>query len=448
MTTGLLGCSSDASHDSGAGGKLGSGGFFTSGGTPSGGKPSSAGGNGPGGGSPSAGGRSGVAGQSASGGSQATGGVATGSGGATGGAQASGGQPAAGGMTAKGGAAGQSSVAGGAPAGGAAGCAGSACSSEAPSCAPGGPGLDDCGPNGDESCCTSLPVTGGMYYRTYTSSGSGTATGTADPATISNFRLDKYEMTVGRFRQYVNYLVNGGSPPAAGSGKHTHLNGGQGLADSAHVGSFEPGWDASWNTNIPSGTGAAAKWNDNLNCSSYATWSATAGSNEGLPLTCMNWFEAHAFCIWDGGFLPSEAEWKYAAAGGDEQRMYPWGSTDPGTDSQYAIFDCYYPNKTKGNCTSIANVPKVGSTPLGIGRFGQYDLSGSVWEWDLDNFANYVSPCTDCAYLSGTGDRVLPGGGFHTPLMPDLLSSNRQSVSYATTYRGDYGVGVRCARTP
>ena len=52
------------------------------------------------------------------------------------------------------------------------------------------------------------------------------------------------------------------------------------------------------------------------------------------------------------------------------------------------------------------------------------------------------------AYLSDTGDRVLPGGGFHTPLTPDLLSSNRQSVSYATTGRGDYDVGVRCARTP
>lgn len=46
-------------------------------------------------------------------------------------------------------------------------------------------------------------------------------------------------------------------------------------------------------------------------------------------------------------------------------------------------------------------------------------------------------------------DRVLPGGGFHTRLNPYLLSSNRQAVSYdAETYRGDYAVGVRCARSP
>ena len=48
-------------------------------------------------------------------------------------------------------------------------------------------------------------------------------------------------------------------------------------------------------------------------------------------MNCVNWFEAYAFCIWDGGFLPSDTEWEYAAAGGSLQREYPWGSTAPGT---------------------------------------------------------------------------------------------------------------------
>src|SRR5271165_1443735 len=57
-----------------------------------------------------------------------------------------------------------------------------------PSCAPGGPGMTNCGPGGSgtESCCTSLEVTGGTYYRTYTNSSSGPAL--ADPATVSEFR--------------------------------------------------------------------------------------------------------------------------------------------------------------------------------------------------------------------------------------------------------------------
>jgi hypothetical protein len=64
-----------------------------------------------------------------------------------------------------------------------------------PSCAPGGPGMTNCGA-ASESCCTSLEVAGGTYYRTYTNSGSG-ATGEADPATVSSFSLDKYLVTGG-----------------------------------------------------------------------------------------------------------------------------------------------------------------------------------------------------------------------------------------------------------
>lgn len=323
-------------------------------------------------------------------------------------------------------------------------------SGEPASCAPGGPGMNTCGPNGTESCCTSLPVGAGTFSRTYTNSGSG-ATGEADPATVSAFRLDKYEVTVGRLRQFVNYLAAGGALPDAGSGKHSHLNAGKGLVDGNKPGSYETGWDKSWNSNIPTGANAVATWTKNLACSTgtYGTWSASAGNNETLPITCLNWYEAHAFCIWDGGFLPSETEWRYAAAGGDEQRMYPWGSTAPGTESKYAMYDCYYPTGKAGNCTSLSNVAKVGTATLGAGRWGQLDLSGSVWEWNLDIYsAKYVSPCTDCADLSGGTDRVLPGGGFHTGLMPYMLSANRTSLNYATTYRGDYGVGVRCARVP
>ncbi|WP_437307207.1 hypothetical protein [Sorangium sp. So ce388] len=68
------------------------------------------------------------------------------------------------------------------------------------------------------------------------------------------------------------------------------------------------------------------------------------------------------------------------ADGGDEHRMYPWGSTDPGGGNQYAIDDCYYSDQARGNFTVVVNVPKVGSTPLGVGRWGQWDLSGSVWK--------------------------------------------------------------------
>lgn len=389
-------------------------------------------------------------------GAAGSGGAAAGQGGSAGSAVSTGGAGAGGinGGAGSGGVAGASASAG--SAGASAGSAGAsgAPNAAAPSCATPGPGRTTCGENGDESCCTSPLVAGGEFFRTYENSGSG-STDEADPATVSSFRLDKYEVTVGRFREYVKYLNDGGVPPAAGSGKHAHLNGGSGLTDSVTPGSFEPGWDASWNENIPSGAGSAAEWNDNLACNIYGTWTDEPGDNELLPLTCLNWWESHAFCIWDGGFLPSEAEWRYAAAGGDEQRMYPWGTTNPGTGSEYAIYDCCYPDPagcrgTSGQeCTGIVNAAPVGFATLGAGRYGQLDLVGGVFEWLVDRYGAFASPCTDCGYFGTSGDnRVLPGGGFRTTLMPYLLSSNRSAVSYAVTFRGDFAVGARCARSP
>ncbi len=193
---------------------------------------------------------------------------------------------------------------------------------EPPSCRPGGAGMTNCGSggSGSESCCTSLEVEGGTFYRTYDADDAGTGSGEAgngeaDPATVTSFRLDEYLVTVGRFRQFVAAWEDG-YYPCSGSGKHTHLNGGQGLADNGSGGGYETGWDAfDWNntTDIDPMTG-------NLQCGRHYTWTSTPDGQESLPVNCVTWYEAYAFCIWDGGFLPSEAEWEYAAAGGSQQR--------------------------------------------------------------------------------------------------------------------------------
>jgi formylglycine-generating enzyme required for sulfatase activity len=110
--------------------------------------------------------------------------------------------------------------------------------------------MTNCGPGGNENCCTSLEVTGGTFFRTYVNDGGG-PTGEADPATVSAFRLDKYAVTVGRFRQFAAAWSAGYRPPP-GSGKHTYLNGGQGLGNAGGpVGvPYEPGWVTSGNSNV------------------------------------------------------------------------------------------------------------------------------------------------------------------------------------------------------
>jgi formylglycine-generating enzyme required for sulfatase activity len=92
---------------------------------------------------------------------------------------------------------------------------------------------------------------------------------------------------------------------------------------------YETGWEATyWNDTMyldPTDANLTAcsddMWNINL-----STWTKRAGQNENLPINCVTWHEAYAFCIWDGGFLPSGTEWEYAAVGGSQQRYYPWGS--------------------------------------------------------------------------------------------------------------------------
>jgi formylglycine-generating enzyme required for sulfatase activity len=251
--------------------------------------------------------------------------------------------------------------------------------------------------------------------------------------------MDKYLVTVGRFRQYVNYVTGtGGASPANGSGIHTHLNGGLGLANSGSAGTYETGWDATdWNTYIATGAGAASTWDTNLSCEApYDTWTSTAGSQETLPINCVDWYEAYAFCIWDGGFLPSEAEWEYVAAGGGQQREYPWGSTDPGTANQYAIYGDYY----TANPTDIA---PVGTATLGAGYWGQLDMAGEVWEWNLDWYGPYVDPCANCAYLATASNRVIRGGNFNNNAA-NLLAPNRNNDN-PTDHNNN--IGFRCAKT-
>jgi sulfatase modifying factor 1 len=321
------------------------------------------------------------------------------------------------------------------------------------SCVGAGLGLLDCGAD-KESCCTSLVVPGGTFFRTYLNSGTG-ATGTRDPAAVSSFRLDKYLVTVGRFRQFVRAWDGGsgltggaGYEPSAGSGKHAYLNGGRGLASGPNIDAqqvFEAGWIEAQDAEI-------APTTSNLSCAGtdVDTWTDAAGGQENLPVNCVNWYEAYAFCIWDGGFLPSAAEWEYAAAGGCQQREFPWGSTQPGTNNEFAVYGwnydpaCNQPQQGMPTCSSPMAIAPVGSATLGVGVWGQCDLAGNMAEWDLDTWAAaYVDPCTDCVYLTGTLGRVVHGGGWSdqaTSLNPWSFSGSDPS--------GRFTIGFRCARAP
>jgi Uncharacterized conserved protein len=245
---------------------------------------------------------------------------------------------------------------------------------------------------------------------------------------VSDFVLDKYELTVGRFRAFVNAdMGKQANAPAAGAGIHPLIAG--------------SGWDASWNQFLPSST---AELNYGFECDSpFGTWTETPGANENRPMNCITWYQAFAFCAWDGGRLPTEAEWNYAAAGGSEQREYPWGSgIDPSKASYNGSPDLCMGDGVPG-CT-LADVIVVGSKLAGNGRWGHADLAGNVMEWTLDWYAIYTTTCIDCANLVAATCRVPRGGYFY--YIPTL---SQTAVRFDHFIPASYaaGVGVRCARS-
>lgn len=289
----------------------------------------------------------------------------------------------------------------------------------------------DCG-TANESCCTSPLVPGGAFNRDNDPN---------FPATVSTFRLDKYEVTVGRFRKFVNAVIAGWQP-RAGAGKHTHLNNGAGARNSAAAG-YEAGWDTAWSEDaLPTNK---ATWDAALSDGGkYQTWTASRGANENRPINDVTWYQATAFCIWDGGFLPSEAEWSYAAVGGSAQRAYPWGSTTPGMNANLAVYGCYLIGH--GTCSGVPDIAPVGSGPMGNGLFGQADLVGNVQEHNLDEMSSYSPTCDDCAYLPSPSInlRSRRGGGYDSPLSDTL-------ASWRDAFPPDWLIpqlGVRCARVP
>ena len=275
----------------------------------------------------------------------------------------------------------------------------------------------NCGAAMNLSCCVSATVPGGSFSRSF--DGTGTYNNATNTATVSAFVLDRFEVTVGRYRAFL----------AAGKGTQVSP---PALNDGAHPLIASSGWLSSFDTalavNLPALTTA-------LKCTfpveGSHTWTDAPGANETKPMTCLNWYDALAFCAWDGGRLPTEAEWNFTAAEGSQQRVRAFSNPASSTfiDPAYAVYN---------QLSSLA----VGSRTLGNGVWGHSDLSGNVWEWVLDYGGGYPNPCVNCANLNTNANRIFRGGGYvYTEF--DTTASRRGTGGPG--FRGN-DVGVRCAR--
>lgn len=122
-----------------------------------------------------------------------------------------------------------------------------------------------------------------------------------------------------------------------------------------------------------------------------ATWRTPEGPESDVadrmdhPVVHVSWNDATAFAEWAGGRLPSEAEWEYAARGGLDQAIFPWGDElEPGGEHRCNVWQGSFPDRDEAADGHSGTAPVDAYAPNG---FGLYGVVGNVWEWCADRFS-------------------------------------------------------------
>lgn len=181
----------------------------------------------------------------------------------------------------------------------------------------------------------------------------------------------------------------------------------------------------------------------------YRAWSGSATNTPGTegacnwdhadrdahPINCVDWNQASAFCAAQGGSLPTEAQWEYAARGSDG-RVYPWGDTAPRDQLCWSGGE----RPREGTC-------EVGSIAGGSSPFGLDDMAGNVWEWTAGYNRPYRAttdpPIADPGEPPAGSARGVRGAAWFYSNTGFVRAANR--LVFVASSRSDY-LGFRCVR--
>ena len=163
-----------------------------------------------------------------------------------------------------------------------------------------------------------------------------------------------------------------------------------------------------------------------------ASWMRPEGQGSSIrarmdhPVVHIAFDDAVAYAKWAGKRLPTEAEFEFAARGGLDRNLYPWGNElTPANKAVANTWQGRFPARDRGEDGFIGTSPVTAFPP---NAFGLYDVGGNVWQWCTDWYRpDYYAELTKAGSIAvdpqgpresfdpqepGAAKRVIRGGSF------------------------------------
>jgi formylglycine-generating enzyme required for sulfatase activity len=250
-----------------------------------------------------------------------------------------------------------------------------------------------------------------------------------------DFDVDRHEVTVGRYRAWVDDTPTHQVPCTDCSldpgGPHdTNMR-------------WSSTWDATARTEKYTQQNADCIGVTEADYGADTTWELDV---DDLPMTCVTWPQAVAFCAWEGKRLPTEAEWLYAASSGGKT-TYPWGNE--WSDCSDATINYFAASDPAGECAFPVPVGTAG----GETADGVEDMGGSVFEWVWDtnwNPADWPNEAIDYSgpkFESELSTPHLRNGGSYWNTPADARLRTDRYEQGADDQSRFLDQGFRCVRT-